>query len=414
MRIDPIILSIPIFFLLIGIELLWDAAQRKKSGKGRYRLNDAIANISCGIIDQVSGVFAKVFTVGAYALVWHLGQQLFSVNIPSNIFTWALCFVAVDLAYYWSHRLSHEVNLFWTGHVVHHQSEEYNLSVALRQGAFQKMLMFWVYLPLALLGFPPEWFLLSIAFNLLYQFWIHTEMIDRMGVLEWIMNTPSHHRVHHGRNPKYIDRNHAGVFIVWDRLFGTFQVEEEKPTYGITTPLNSFNPVDAHTRPFAMLWQDVKAIPGWGDKLRYLFKPPGWYPESLGGFKAPPEITGKERKFNVELPIQLHYYSLVQYLAILGITSLFLFNLDQMAWLQKGIFTVYILYYVLSLGSLFNAKKYASALEVVRLISTMILAWWMSALFASFLLPLIGGFALISLIWLFLLPLNPLRHESVS
>ena len=123
MRIDPIVLSIPIFFLLIVVEVIWDAAQRRKSGKGRYRLNDAVANISCGILDQVSGVFAKVFTVGVYAVVWHFGQTFLAFKIPSNIFTWALCFVAVDFAYYWSHRLSHEVNLFWTGHVVHHQSE---------------------------------------------------------------------------------------------------------------------------------------------------------------------------------------------------------------------------------------------------------------------------------------------------
>jgi len=411
MSIDPIVLSIPIFFLLIVVEVIWDATQRRKSGKARYRLNDAVANISCGILDQVSGVFAKVFTVGMYTLVWYWGQDIISLHIPSNIFMWALCFVAVDFAYYWSHRLSHEVNLFWTGHVVHHQSEEYNLSVALRQGAFQKLFMFWIYLPLALLGFPPEWFLLSMAFNLLYQFWIHTEMIGKMGFLELFMNTPSHHRVHHGRNPKYIDKNHAGVFIVWDKMFKTFQIEEEHPTYGITSPLNSFNPVEAHTMPFQLLWADVKSIPGLGDKLRYLIKPPGWYPASLGGFKSPPPVSGKEKKFNISLPIKLSYYILVQYLAVLGLTSLFLFNLQNMDVTQKVIFTLYIVFYVMSLGSLFNGRRFALALEIIRLVLTIALAVWLSDWFASFLLPVIGGFALLSLVWIFMLPTKPLKNE---
>ena len=183
---------------------------------------------------------------------------------------WLGAFVLTDFAYYWAHRLSHEVNLLWIGHSVHHQSEDYNLGVALRQSVLQKVLLIWVYWPLAMLGFPPEMFLTSMAINLLYQFWIHTELIDRMGPLEWVLNTPSHHRVHHGRNPEYIDRNHAGVFIIWDRMFGTFQEEIVKPTYGVTRPTDSFNPVYAQWKPVADLWRDLRAIPGWLDRVRFL------------------------------------------------------------------------------------------------------------------------------------------------
>ncbi|NNE55645.1 MAG: sterol desaturase family protein, partial [Flavobacteriales bacterium] len=211
-----IILSIPIFFLLIGLELIWDLVQRKRGKPGVYRLNDALTNISCGIIDQVTGIFAKLFTIGTYVIAFNLAREVFPWQMPENWMWFVVAFVAIDFAYYWSHRLSHQVNLFWTGHVVHHQSEDYNLSVALRQGAFQKILMFWVYLPLAAIGLPPAWFVISLAINLLYQFWIHTEAVGKMGPLEFILNTPSHHRVHHGRNPKYIDRNHGGIFIVWD------------------------------------------------------------------------------------------------------------------------------------------------------------------------------------------------------
>ena len=250
-------------------------------------------------MDQSSGLFAKALTVGAYTAVFHFTAVVAYMGFfygPSSV--WMGAFVLTDFAYYWAHRTSHEVNLLWIGHSVHHQSEDYNLGVALRQSVLQKVLLMWVYWPLAALGFPPEMFLTSMAINLLYQFWIHTELIDRMGPLEWVLNTPSHHRVHHGRNPEYIDRNHAGVFIIWDRMFGTFQEEIVKPTYGVTRPTDSFNPVYAQWKPVADLWRDLRAIPGWLDRVRFLFAPPGWYPESVGGSQSAPDITGEEVKFN--------------------------------------------------------------------------------------------------------------------
>src|SRR6056297_2359014 len=198
MDVNPVILAIPVFFILIGMEVAYGYFKDRKI----YRLNDAVANISCGIVEQLTGVFAKVFTVAAYAFIY----DNFRVFTLEDTWYWiAIAFIGVDFFYYWAHRMSHEVNLFWLGHVVHHQSEDYNLSVALRQSTFQKMFTFYFYFPLAFLGFKTEWFLLMGAFNLLYQFWIHTEVIKNMPRwYEFLFNTPSHHRVHHGRNPKYI------------------------------------------------------------------------------------------------------------------------------------------------------------------------------------------------------------------
>lgn len=373
---DVVILSIPIFFVLILIELIFDYYHRRKNKKGSYRLNDSFTNISCGIIDQTTGVFAKVLTIGVYALVYEVFINLIPWTIPSNWATWILCFFAVDLAYYWSHRLSHQVNLFWTGHVVHHQSEEYNLSVALRQGAFQKVLMLWVYLPLAIIGFPTEWFVISIGLNLLYQFWIHTEYIDRMGIFEYVLNTPSHHRVHHGRNPKYIDKNHAGVFIIWDRLFGTFKEEEERPTYGITRPLNTFNPVVAHVQPFADLWRETLSIPSWRDRIRFVFAPPGWYPASMGGFKAPPELTGEEVKFDRSLPIGVNVYLLSQYVVVVAFTAVFLFTFEQYSNAVNVIFLVLVLFNVFGLGNMFDRRANARMFEAVRQVSFIAASMW--------------------------------------
>lgn len=352
--------------MLILVELVYDFFQRRKHKKGVYRLNDAFANISCGIIDQTTGVFAKVLTIGVYALVFDLFVNITPWSMPSHLGTWVLCFVVVDLAYYWSHRLSHEINLFWTGHVVHHQSEEYNLSVALRQGAFQKVLMLWVYLPLAVIGFPPTWLLLSLGINLLYQFWIHTEMVNKMGVLEYILNTPSHHRVHHGRNPKYIDKNHAGVLIVWDRLFGTFKEEEERPIYGVTRPINTFNPVLAHVQPFTDLWRETMAIPDWKDRVRFVFARPGWYPASMGGVKSPPPVTGEEQKFDQKLPLAVNIYLLVQYVVVVAFTSVFLFTFEQFSTAANITFLALVLFHVFGLGNVFDHRPSARVFEGVR------------------------------------------------
>jgi sterol desaturase/sphingolipid hydroxylase (fatty acid hydroxylase superfamily) len=380
MEVNPVILAIPVFFILIGMEVAYGYFKDRKI----YRLNDAVTNISCGVVEQLTGVFAKVFTVAAYAFIY----DNFRIFTLEDTWYWiVIAFIGVDFFYYWAHRMSHQVNLFWLGHVVHHQSEDYNLSVALRQSTLQKMFTFYFYFPLAFLGFKTEWFLLMGAFNLLYQFWIHTEIIKRLPRwYEYLFNTPSHHRVHHGRNPKYIDKNHAGTLMIWDRMFGTFQLEEETPTYGITAPMNSWNPVMANVQPFVRLWHELKAIPGFINKVKFTFAPPGWYPKEMGGFKAPEEVDKKTyRKFEIEISPGLNYYLFSQYLIALGFTALFLFNLAAFSILYQLAIAAVIIYSVASLGTLFDDRPHGIKMEAIRFFVTIGVAVF---LFFQGLLPL--------------------------
>ena len=294
--VDYIALAIPVFFLLIGVELVAARVLERPS----YRLSDSLGDLSCGVLQQVADVFLKTALFAGYAGLYS-HYRLF--EIPTNA-AWAgaACFLGQDFLYYWFHRFSHEVNAGWAAHVVHHQSEEYNLTVALRQGAFQPAVSWVFYLPLALVGFPPAMFLAVSAFDTLYQFWIHTRLVGRLGPLEWVLNTPSHHRVHHGRNPRYIDRNHGGTLIVWDRLFGTFAREQEEPVYGITKPLASFNPLWANLHYWAEMWDVARRAARPFDRLRVLFMRPGWRPEDLGCPMAPPEVDrASYRKYDVPL-----------------------------------------------------------------------------------------------------------------
>jgi len=361
LNLNPIVLSIPIFFLLIGIELAIERFSHLKL----YRLPDAIANLSCGITSQLSGLFLKVLAVGIYEVLF---TNFAFFQLERNWLYWVALFFLVDFAYYWGHRMSHQINLFWGGHVVHHQSEEYNLSVALRQSSFQTVWTFAFNLPIALLGFQTLDFVLISAINLLYQFWIHTETINKLGFLEYFLNTPSHHRVHHGRNPKYIDKNHAGTLIIWDKMFGTFQAEEERPTYGITKPINSWNAVWANFSHYAEMGKDLKRIDSWGDKFRYLFKKPGWLPESLGGYRRAPEVEkASYQKYDTPAPVMLSYYVLFQYLLCLVGTGLFLFKQADFLIGEKVFFTIIISIVVVNCGVLFENKKWVIWSEWIRI-----------------------------------------------
>lgn len=362
MNLNPIVLSIPIFFILIGIELIVERISHQKL----YRLPDAIANLSCGITSQLSGLFLKVFAIGIYQL---LHEHFNLVVWDRNWLYWVMLFLLADLAYYWAHRMSHEINLFWGGHVVHHQSEEYNLSVALRQSSLQVVWTFAFSLPLAFIGFQTLDFALMSAFITLYQFWIHTETINKMGWFEYIFNTPSHHRVHHGRDPKYIDKNHAGTLIIWDKMFGTFQEEEERPTYGITKPINSWNAVWANFSHYADMGKDLKQIPSWSDKIKYLFKKPGWLPDYLGGYRAAPAIDkATYKKYDTPAPVLLNLYVLFQYVLCLTGTALFLFNASKFSLGEKAIITVIISFTVVNCGVLFEKRKWVYVAEWMRIV----------------------------------------------
>jgi alkylglycerol monooxygenase len=397
LNINPIVLSIPVFFILIGIELLVERFTHKEL----YRFPDAIANLSCGITSQLSGLFLKIFAIGAYQ---YLYEHFAFFTLEKNWFYWLALVLLVDLSYYWAHRMSHEINLFWGGHVVHHQSEEYNLSVALRQSSLQVVWTFAFSLPIAFLGFETFDFALISALNTLYQFWIHTETINKLPRwFEFIFNTPSHHRVHHGRNPKYIDKNHAGSLIIWDRMFGTFQPEEERPTYGITKPINSWNALWANVSHYADMTDDLKRIPSWSDRFKYLFKKPGWLPESLGGYRPAPEVDKTTyRKYDTPSPLSLNLYVLYQYTVALIGTALFLFNASKFNLQEKAFISVLVCWVVVNCGVLFEQRPWVKWAEWIRIllypillsVITLQLGWpvWLHILSITYLLISVSWF----------------------
>ncbi len=394
MNLNPIVLSIPIFFILIGIELL----VQRFTHQDLYRFPDSIANLSCGITSQLSGLFLKILGVGVYEFLF---ENFALFELKHTWIYWLGLVLLVDLAYYWAHRMSHEVNLFWGGHVVHHQSEEYNLSVALRQSSLQVVWTFAFNLPIALIGFDTRDFVLISALNTLYQFWIHTETIGKLGWLEYIFNTPSHHRVHHGRNPKYIDKNHAGAFIIWDKIFGTFQAEEEKPVYGITKPINSWNAIWANMSHYSEMSQDLKRIPIWKDKIRYLFKKPGWLPDYLGGYRPAPEVNPTTyKKYETPSPMPLNLYVLFQYTLCLVGTALFLFKAANFSLGEKTFITALISLTVVNCGVLFEHRPWVKWTELARIIVYPAILLWVKRFDLNFVtVALVCAYLVISLIW---------------
>jgi sterol desaturase/sphingolipid hydroxylase (fatty acid hydroxylase superfamily) len=362
--VDYIQLAIPVFFLLIGIELVLARVLERDS----YRLNDSVGDLACGVLQQLGGVFLKTALFAGYAALYSGYRQL---EIPMDAaWAWVACFVGHDFLYYWFHRFSHEVNAGWAAHVVHHQSEEYNLAVALRQGAFQPAVSWVFYLPLALFGFPPAMFLAVSAFDTLYQFWIHTRLIGRLGPLEWVLNTPSHHRVHHARNPRYVDRNHGGTLIVWDRLFGTFAQERDEPVYGITRPLASFNPLWANLHYWAEMWDVARRTRRPLDRLRVLWMRPGWRPPDLGGPLRPTEVDRASYvKFDVPLARSAKRYVLGQFVVLLLVTTLYLRQSDALPTAARLAGAALVVWSLSSLGGLLDRRPWAVPLEAARLAS---------------------------------------------
>ncbi len=319
-----IALAIPFFFLLIGVEL-WIARRR---GLSVYRFPDALANLSCGMTQQIFLVFEVAALTGGY--VWLYQHRIFSFR-EGSVWPWVIAFFAVDFTYYWWHRLSHRVNVLWAVHAVHHQSEDYNFAVALRQAVLSVWTIWPLHLPLALIGIPPATFLIVDSFSTLYQFWIHTELVGKLGWFERVFNTPSQHRVHHAVNPRYLDRNYGATLCVWDRLFGTFVEEREQPVYGLVKPLGSFDPLRAQLHHFFDMAQRTRQYRGL-DKLRVWLRGPEWdYPPA-------PEITrGEQRKHAVRLsPRETVFLAVTLGLAIVGTTALLWYQ-DLVSWTPKAI-----------------------------------------------------------------------------
>ena len=269
--------AIPFFILTLVIEILISA----KKNMASYSVKDAAASIAMGLGNVLIGLFAKAIVLGTLTYVY-LNFRFFT--IPFTWWAWLLVLFADDFCYYWFHRVSHENRLFWASHVVHHSSKNYNLSTALRQTWTGSFMSFIFWLPMAILGFHPVMILAQMSISLLYQYWIHTELIKKMpGWFEAVFNTPSHHRVHHATNPQYLDRNHAGILIIWDKIFGTFEPEIEKPVYGLVKNIETYNPLKIAFLEWYELAKDAfTSKTSLVNKIRYVLKPPGWKHDGTG------------------------------------------------------------------------------------------------------------------------------------
>ncbi|MEE4202992.1 MAG: sterol desaturase family protein [Halieaceae bacterium] len=274
---DLITIAVPFFLLSILLEFVWGWWR----GNNTYRLNDMFSSLMLGNLSQAR----RFVTLGVGGLVYHWITDYFSLPLwdASAWWTWVVAFVLYDFCYYWLHRMGHERQILWAAHVAHHQSEDYNLSTALRQTSTGFLLGWLFYIPMFLLGIPAEVVVTVGALNLIYQFWVHTQHVPELGWLEFIFVTPSNHRVHHAQNDRYLDRNYGGVFIVWDRLFGTYQRElpEEPCVYGIRGPINSWNPVVALTHIYRDMCLDMVRAGSLKERLAVLFARTGWQPDSI-------------------------------------------------------------------------------------------------------------------------------------
>lgn len=303
-----ILAAIPLFILLILVEM----AISHRRGAGVYRLNDAVASMSTGILSQTMGFATRFAGFFAYATLW---QVLPHGELTMSPLLWVVGFVLYDLCYYWNHRAQHSINVLWGIHVVHHQSEEYNLTTALRQPFNGFLVGSLFYLPMLFIGFPPEVVVTVGSLNLIYQYWVHTRLIGTLGWMEKVFVTPMNHRVHHAINDPYIDRNYGGVFILWDRFFGTYQAElpEQPCAYGVRKALHSWNPFFANAQVHWQLLQDCWRARDWRDKLRIWFMPTGWRPTDVAErFPLPRCLPETQQKFNPDIPARLA-------LAVLGV-----------------------------------------------------------------------------------------------
>jgi len=327
-----IVLATPVFFLLIGIEFLVGRAR----GRNTYRLNDALNSIGLGVLSQLIGVLTKVAAIGVYTFVYdHAALTRLPVDA---IWVWFFALVAYDFCYYWHHRFGHVVALGWAAHVVHHQSEDYNLSTALRQTGSGWLVGWLFYLPMALIGVPPLVFAVVALIDLLYQYWVHTQQIGKLGWFDRWFCAPSNHRVHHAVNDKYLDKNYGGILIVWDRLFGTYIAEDdaEPCIYGTRGPLRSWNPLWANLQNYAEMARDTWRASSWADRLRIWFEHPGWRPADVAAkWPKPAFDIRRVERFDPPMTRGAQLAAVVAFVALLGVTTAFLWNAHRLSLTQQ-------------------------------------------------------------------------------
>jgi alkylglycerol monooxygenase len=397
---DYYALLVPLFFLLMGIE----AWATKLQGQRAYVLPDTLSNLSCGMGQVLVGIFTGGFLLALYDGF----QRTFAVVRwgEGSLVPWVLAFVGVDLCYYAFHRGSHAVGALWAIHVVHHQSEEMNISVALRQpwiSDISALLFFW---PLPLLGVPRDAFFLAVGCLSLYEAMMHTRLIRRTGIWGWVFNTPSYHRLHHGKDAEYLDRNFGSTLIIWDRLFGTFVRETHAPTYGTTKALASWNPIWAQFQPFIELVRRTRRASSWCEALKMWILPPGW--RAPGEVEAPEPATRPAR----DVPGWLAAYGVLQFLLLAGVGS-------GLQWMGGGVglagsacIVAWVLWGTGAIGALFEGKPWALRMEWLRLGVSAAVALLATQRFEGTWLAPLAGCLLLSAAALGVLSLGHRRREA--
>lgn len=351
----------PFFWVFMVIEFIISVLKQDK----KYRMNDAFTSVSAGMFSRLPMVLVRSITLEGY--IWVYKRYCIRELPWDNPWSWWLTFLGVDLGYYWFHRLAHEVNFMWAFHQTHHSSEDYNFSTALRQSAMQVYTSWVFYLPLALFV-PPAIFLVHQELNILYQFWIHTQYIKSLGPLEYILNTPSHHRVHHGRNPYCIDKNYAGTLIIWDRIFGTFQPEAEEVAYGLTHPINTFEPFTIQFGYFKYLLERCTRLHGIMNWVKNFLYGPGWLPGKprTGDINDIPKVEKPVKRYSINLPQWKSVYVFIHFV-------LFSVGYQELMARRTGlsqtsvlIFVAYCFFNLTCFGRLFDNSKSANYYELIR------------------------------------------------
>ncbi len=359
-----LVFAMPLFLVLIIIEKVYGYYK----GEDTAPLMDSVSSISSGIINSLKDVLGLSVTLLSYEwMSIHLALFQQEVSIASII----IAFIVIDFYGYWSHRLSHQINFFWNKHAIHHSSEEFNLSCALRQSISSFVNLFtFLLLPAAIVGVPAKVIAITLPIHLFLQFWYHTKHIKKMGVLEKIIVTPSHHRVHHAINPEYMDKNHGQIFIFWDKLFGTFQEElDDVPAvFGITRPAQTWNPFRINFQHLWLLISDAWRAENWKDKLTIWFKPTGWRPENFEERYPVAKITNvfDFSKYGTQYSKLLLFWSVFQLFTTLGLVSYLYLSIANLSIQNIFIYAIFIFISVYSYTELMDTNKYAVIWETIR------------------------------------------------
>ena len=364
---DLVPYAVPFFLLLIAIEYVWG----RYRGVDTYRLNDSINSLSLGTLSNAIKIVGLNF--GGMVFSWVEQHWALTLLDMHSAWNWVFALLLYDFCYYWFHRISHERMLLWASHVAHHQSEEYNLTTALRQTSTGFLLTWLFYIPCFLLGVPAAMFVTVASVHLIYQFWIHTRHIPKLGVLEWFLITASNHRVHHAQNARYVDKNYGGLLIVWDRLFGTFEEEreDEPPVYGILGPLRSWNPLWANLHIYAQMLRDAWYTHAFADKLRVLGARTGWRPADVAQ-RFPFAKTRFEdfRRYDPPLTRGVSTYTLAQFVFMLGYALWMEQHASEQELMLRLAMFAYLLLGLVGLGALMQCVATGRRWEQLRLALT--------------------------------------------